>query len=135
MVGSGVTVLAASEGLVAAIGVVGVVGGAAAGAVATGFFNLRTSREGGRNKWLEFKRSHAHGFLQHIAVHYHDEPLTDEQIRLISHYYTLALALAEDAALPSSTTGCLKRSRTASTILSSLRCASFGLRSRQSAQR
>ncbi len=80
-----------------ATAIVGVVG-IAAGAGATGLVKAWTDRTDRRNKWREFERGNARKFMQHIAVHCRPGEVSDDDERLIGHYYTLALALANDEA-------------------------------------
>lgn len=83
------------DALIAAIA--GVLG-AGAGAAATGFTSLRSARNDRRNSWMEFKRGNSNSFMQHIAVHNEEEPLDENDRRLLGHYYLLALAVGEDEA-------------------------------------
>jgi hypothetical protein len=80
------------------IAAVAVVVGAGIGAVGTGLVTALTSRTDRGNKWLEFERGHSRGFMQHIAVHRRGKKASEEDKRLIGHYYTLALAVGEDEA-------------------------------------
>src|SRR4051812_41842569 len=85
---SGEAVIAAVAGVV----------GAGIGAAATGLVTAWTSRTDRQNQWLEFERGHSRGFMQHIAVHRRGEKVSDDDERLIGHYYTLALAVGKDEA-------------------------------------
>jgi hypothetical protein len=86
-----------SDLAIAGLGLLTAIGGAAAGAFATGAMKLRTDREEGTNKWLQFKRGNARGFLEHVAVHCRDDEPDEADVRLIGHYYTLALAVSDDS--------------------------------------
>jgi hypothetical protein len=74
------------------VGVLGIL----LGALATGLLKAWSDRVDRGNKWLEFKRGNARGFMQHIAVHGGDGKVGEEDERLIGHYYTLALAVSDD---------------------------------------
>jgi hypothetical protein len=70
--------------------------GIAVGAVSTGLVKAWADRVDRRNKWREFERGNARGFMQHIAVHCRDGEVSDADERLLGHYYTLALAVPDD---------------------------------------
>lgn len=72
--------------------------GIAVGAISTGFVKAWADRVDRRNKWREFERGNARGFMQHIAVHCRDGEVSDADERLLGHYYTLALAVSDDKA-------------------------------------
>jgi hypothetical protein len=58
-----------------------------------------TARSERGNKWLEFKRGYSRAFMQHIAVHREQgDDVSEEDERLIGHYYVLALAVSDDKA-------------------------------------
>jgi len=77
--------------------IVGVLG-IAIGAISTGLVKAWADRVDRRNKWREFERGNARGFMQHIAVHCRDGEVNDADERLLGHYYTLALAVSDDEA-------------------------------------